>query len=107
MKASFIFLSFLFGVSQARARGPLDALPQGPVRVSVSVDVNNKGSGIEVLSLLWQSTTSPMDQPTEPLLSTPEVVDRPELLYDERKAKRHLRGWLSYAFARFVKKQDV
>lgn len=46
MKASFIFLSFLFGVSQARARGPLDALPQGPVRVSVSVDVNNKGSGI-------------------------------------------------------------
>ena len=47
-----------------------------------------------------------MDQPTESLLSTPEVVDRPELLYDERKAKRHLRGWLSYAFARFVNKQQ-
>ena len=33
------------------------------------------------------------------LLSTGE---RLSVEYDERKAKRHLRGWLSYAFARSV-----
>ena len=33
------------------------------------------------------------------LLSTGE---RLAVEYDERKAKRHLRGWLSYAFARSV-----